>query len=460
MELRRQLGIVNINRLLHVEPPDTDDEAIEETRPGVLDAENNRVEEISEPCDERNFGSEAVRICDEILKEIFESVLNECSSEISPVKTPSSVVRRKKPKLKHQLSQDLSVAPDTGWSATAKVAILVTVMSCCANVVFLELLVSKDSGIGNLVTFAQFLLISIEGFLFTTKCGTVSPKVPFSAWLVLVIMYFLVNVTNNYALSYNIPMPLHMIFRAGGLLVNMLMGIFIMGKTYNRIKYVSVVMISVGIFLCTVMSATNRVSIKTGKVIFYNETETEEHVLVDDYDYEELRQMVCGVVLLTFALILSTRMGIYQEDLFTTYGKHAKEALFYTHALPLPFFLLLSPDILHHWNVCLASPPAIVPIIGVSAPIMVLHLLANICLQYVCIFSVFVLTTECTSLTASLVLTVRKFISVIFSIWYFQNPFTGTHWIGTGLVFVGVLLFSDIPGYMKKKRISTLKKQL
>merc|ERR1712222_228038 len=134
-------------------------------------------------------------------------------------------------------------------------------------------------------------------------------------------------------------MPLHMIFRAGGLLVNMLMGISIMRKTYNRIKYVSVVMISCGIFLCTVMSATNRVSIKTGKVIFYNETESEEHVLVDEFDYEELRQMVCGVVLLTFALILSTRMGIYQEDLFTMYGKHAKEALFYTHALPLPFFL-------------------------------------------------------------------------------------------------------------------------
>ena len=459
MELRRQLGMANINRLLHVEPPDTDDEAGEETRPGVLDAVNNKIEDLTESCDETDVCSETVRICDEILREILDNVINECSSEISPVKPPSSVVRRKRPKLKHQLSQDLSVAPDTGWSATAKLAILVTVMACCANVVFLELLVSKDSGIGNLVTFAQFLLISIEGFLFTTKCGTISPKVPFSAWLVLVIMYFLVNVTNNYALSYNIPMPLHMIFRAGGLLVNMLMGIFIMGKTYNRIKYVSVVMISCGIFLCTVMSATNRVSIKTGKVIFYNETETEEHVLVDDFDYEELRQMVCGVVLLTFALILSTRMGIYQEDLFTTYGKHAKEALFYTHALPLPFFLLLSPDIVHHWNVCLASPPVSVPIIGVSAPIMVLHLLANICLQYVCIFSVFVLTTECTSLTASLVLTVRKFISVIFSIWYFQNPFTGTHWVGTGLVFVGVLLFSDIPGYMKKQRISTLKKQ-
>lgn len=36
-----------------------------------------------------------------------------------------------------------------------------------------------------------------------------------------------------------------------------------------------------------------------------------------------------GISLLTFALFASARCGIYQEVLFTTYGKHAKEALFY-----------------------------------------------------------------------------------------------------------------------------------
>ena len=92
-------------------------------------------------------------------------------------------------------------------------AILMVLVGCCSNVVFLELLVSQDPGIGNLVTFAQFLIIALEGFIFTTKFGTVKPKVPFSAWVMLVIMYFLVSVSNNYALNFDIPMPLHMIFR-------------------------------------------------------------------------------------------------------------------------------------------------------------------------------------------------------------------------------------------------------
>ena len=111
-------------------------------------------------------------------------------------------------------------------------------VGCCSNVVFLELLVSQDPGIGNLVTFAQFLTIALEGFILTTKFGTVKPKVPFSAWVLLVIMYFLVSVSNNYALNFNIPMPLHMIFRAGSLMANMLLGVIILGKQYLSLIHI------------------------------------------------------------------------------------------------------------------------------------------------------------------------------------------------------------------------------
>lgn len=64
--------------------------------------------------------------------------------------------------------------------------------------------------------------------------------------------------------------------------------------------------------------------------------------------------------------------------------------------------------------------------------------------RYVCIRGVFILTTECTSLTVTLVVTLRKFISLIFSILYFQNPFTGWHWVGTAVVFIGTLLYTEV----------------
>lgn len=64
--------------------------------------------------------------------------------------------------------------------------------------------------------------------------------------------------------------------------------------------------------------------------------------------------------------------------------------------------------------------------------------------RYVCIKGVFILTSECPSLIVTLVVTLRKFVSLLFSIIYFQNPFTLYHWIGTALVFGGTLIFTDV----------------
>lgn len=320
----------------------------------------------------------------------------------------------------------------------AQMAIVLVLLGCMSNVIFLELMIKEDPGSGNLITFSQFCLIAIEGLVFTTKFLTVKPKVPFTSWITLVIMFFLVSVSNNYALNFNIPMPLHMIFRAGSLIANMMMGIVLLGKRYSTTKYMSVLMITAGILVCTVMSAKAPQS---------------------DSQEADTLWLALGIFLLTFALFLSARMGIYQEVIYGQYGKHPKEALFYTHALPLPGFLLLAPDILHHWNILLSSQPITVPLLNIQLPVMLLYLLGNILTQYVCISSVFVLTTECASLTVTLVVTLRKFLSLLFSIMYFNNPFTPYHWLGTGLVFGGTLLFSDIPSMLRSSREQKDKKQ-
>lgn len=320
----------------------------------------------------------------------------------------------------------------------AQVAILLVLVGCMSNVIFLELMIKEDPGSGNLITFSQFCVIALEGLVVTTKFLTVTPKVPFTSWITLVIMFFLVSVSNNYALNFNIPMPLHMIFRAGSLIANMMMGIVIMGKRYTTTKYLSVLMITAGILVCTIMSAKAP------------QTSSQD---------EDVLWLAVGILLLTFALFLSARMGIYQEVIYGKYGKHPKEALFYTHALPLPGFLLLAPDILHHWGLLLSSQPVAIPLLNIQVPVMLLYLLGNVVTQYVCISSVFVLTTECASLTVTLVVTLRKFLSLLFSIMYFNNPFTPYHWLGTGLVFGGTLLFSDIPSMIKSSRQSRDKKQ-
>lgn len=157
-------------------------------------------------------------------------------------------------------------------------------------------------------------------------------------------MFFSANVCNNYAFDFNIPMPLHMIFRAvsinkfnlmiqiilpqifnmryiiqGSLIANMIMGICILKKQYPFSKYLSVFMITLGIAICTIVSGTEIKSLKQKNM--------EE---VATTPLEDLFWWSLGISLLTIALFVSARMGIYQEVLYSRYGKNAREALYYT----------------------------------------------------------------------------------------------------------------------------------
>lgn len=138
-----------------------------------------------------------------------------------------------------------------------------------------------DPGSGNLVTFAQFAFIALEGFIFTSKFGREPLRIGYSSYIFLVVMFFVTSVCNNYAFDFNIPMPLHMIFRAvsyfltqifelrfqnkkiplqGSLIANMIMGIIILRRRYDFSKYLSVVMITLGIVICTIISGSSVVS--------------------------------------------------------------------------------------------------------------------------------------------------------------------------------------------------------
>lgn len=178
-------------------------------------------------------------------------------------------------------------------------------VGCMLSIIFLEKLVKADPGIGYLVTFSQFLFISIHGFIFTVKCGTVKPNIALYDYFLLVIMFFSGNLANNVAFNFNIPVPLHMIFRSGSLVANMIMGIIILKKKYTFVKYFSVGMITVGIALATVMSSgpvkCNDCGGLRNETVYTSTTAPE----VDDFFF----RWIIGISLLTFALFINARMG-------------------------------------------------------------------------------------------------------------------------------------------------------
>lgn len=105
----------------------------------------------------------------------------------------------------------------------------------------------------------------------------------------------------------------------GSLIANMVMGIIILKKQYAFSKYLSVFMITLGIGICTIVSGQEIKSLQAKNI---------EQVPTTPWD--DFFWWALGISLLTIALFVSARMGIYQEVLHKKYGKNAREALYYT----------------------------------------------------------------------------------------------------------------------------------
>lgn len=116
-----------------------------------------------------------------------------------------------------------------------------------------------------------------------------------------------------------------------------------------------------------------------------------------------------------------------------------------THVISLPFFLFVYGDIISHARLWL--DPASYPSVSLPGGIEVvtplfLHLGINLVTQSICFKGVAILTSHTSALTCTVAMTFRKFVSLVLSIWWFQNPFTAAHWIGAALVFGGIIAYA------------------
>ncbi|OZC06984.1 UAA transporter family protein [Onchocerca flexuosa] len=146
--------------------------------------------------------------------------------------------------------------------------------------------------------------------------------------------------------------------------------------------------------------------------------------------------------MLTIALLASAYLGICQETLYKVYGKHTEEAMFIIHGASLPLFAFMGEDI--YKSVIAFSRSYPIDILGFRVPHMWAYLAATCLLQWMCISFIYRLNATFESLTVTMVVTVRKFLSLLISILWFRNSFTLAHWIGAALVFTGTLAFADI----------------
>lgn len=330
-------------------------------------------------------------------------------------------------------------------------------VGCCLNLVTLELLNNGDraarakegreKGMGDLLTCAQFTFVALCTLPSQLGPGLVPrrPVVPFRYYALLVAIFWVLSVVNNGALSYGISIPLHTIFRSCSLVASLVMGMAFFGKSYPPRKIAACALVTVGIVVATLADANMR----AGPAAACCGDAAGPDGCQDDCDAAasaagaDLARWTTGVAMLLGALLLSALLGHLQQLTYDRFGREWRENLFWSHFLALPGFALVWGDMAEHWEMWCRADPVRVSAFGASADVGLPALLAvNCVLQLVCINGVFILTSHAGTLTCTLTLTARKFLSLVFSVLYFSNPFTPHHWAGTALVFAGVLLYS------------------
>lgn len=121
--------------------------------------------------------------------------------------------------------------------------------------------------------------------------------------------------------------------------------------------------------------------------------------------------------------------------------------MFYIHALALPLFYFSRDRIATELVRSSASPSvtfahAYFPDSALVVPSMLVYLVANTVTQLLCVIGVNRLTGRVSSLTVTLVLTVRKAVSLLLSVAVYGGQANTMLWSGAALVFLGTIGYS------------------
>ncbi|CAI2350612.1 unnamed protein product [Caenorhabditis sp. 36 PRJEB53466] len=299
-------------------------------------------------------------------------------------------------------------------------------VGCQAGIEYLQAYVKNSL---NLITFSSFIFTATYGLIFHSRFFTVPNRIPIRSYAKIVAIFFTVNMANNLALKFAIYFPLFIIFKSGTLLANMTMGWIIRGYRYNLKQISAVFVVTAGIVIFTLASyEPGANNIRTG---------------IDTNAWAvPIPPFIVGIALLSFSLVLSAYLGLYQETFYQRHGKHNEEMMFYVHFLSIPAFALVGDEMLPAFRAANSTPSIVYAGIDTIIPSAWVYILAICLFQFACTKSVYMLSAVTTSLNVTMVLTLRKFFSLLISFLVFENAFNMFHVIGAAFVFIGTFMFS------------------
>jgi UDP-xylose/UDP-N-acetylglucosamine transporter B4 len=113
---------------------------------------------------------------------------------------------------------------------------------------------------GLLITLSQFIFTALAASFsqITPTLALKTPAVPMRKWGYIALMFFGVNMLNNWAFAFNISVPVHIILRSFGSVTTMLAGA-LQGKRFSLLQVGSVVLLTLGVLVSAFADADSKV---------------------------------------------------------------------------------------------------------------------------------------------------------------------------------------------------------
>ncbi|KAF7636575.1 Hira domain-containing protein [Meloidogyne graminicola] len=248
--------------------------------------------------------------------------------------------------------------------------------------------------------------------MYCIKCFFVCSKVVYAikfynltgrSTFIITLIFFAVSLANNWVIGIGIPFPIIIVSRSV-IVANVLLTNLLQNRHYSVDRIISVLSVTCGIIFFTLNSQTN----------------------------SDLNDDNFGIITLFLTMFASAYLGILQEKIFYTYGKHPDEMMFYVHLLSLPLFVFVSKeiqnDLKYYWN---ASNRDILFSLIVAIIVLQLSFINQVYLHKMCLLHYFN----------------TQFTSNYNASYLKKHQFDWKHFLSTLLVLVGTFTFYE--GHIK-----------
>lgn len=367
-----------------------------------------------------------------------------------------------------------------------------------------------------MITFVQFAttaLFTIPGFLSWSagpRAFFLSPRaIPLRSWVVYTLFFVTVNLLNNWAFAYRISVPLHIILRSGGPVASMGIGYIYNGRRYSRMQVLAVVLLTFGVVgaaladaeaqgrsidLSYDYSGNSAMTFLTGFTILllamllsafqgvyvdrlyaqhgnshWREALLYSHMLSLPFFLPTYPQLTSQFrTLMSSPSILSSLASVLGDgDVFrqnaTTPLAHMGSITSHSSVTPTGTAVVAAAadnfvTRFHQhggavsWFLSRGPGYYFVQYVLAQTPSQIFFLLINALTQYVCIRGVYLLAAKSSSLNVTIVLNIRKLVSLLFSIYLFGNSLAAGVLIGAGFVFLGGALYGVEGARLKNKK--------